>query len=101
VIVFGGHEDIAVEPGDFLLPALGDWILRGAQAFDATSSKNGIGKSRKSTISASISSRPAAISWIHCGLVAEAGSAGGADNDRDLELLMAALSGVTNSTEAK
>ena len=28
MIVFGGHEDIAVEPGDFLLPALGDWILR-------------------------------------------------------------------------
>src|SRR6478736_6450202 len=86
VIVFGGHEDIAVEPGDFLLPALGDLILRRCPSI-----RRYLVKERHWEIAQiddfglHIVTPGGNILDPLRRLVTEAGSAGRADNDRDLE----------------
>ena len=86
MIVFGGHEDIAVESGDFLLPALGDWILRGRPGI-----RRNLIKERHREIAQiddfglHIVTPGGNILDPLRRLVTEAGGAGRADNDRDLE----------------
>ena len=97
MIVFGSHENITVELGDLLLPALADRILR----------------RRPSVCRHLIEERHRKIAQVdNLGfdivaqsgntldplrrLVAEAGGAGGTDDDGDLELAHGSLSLVTN-----
>src|SRR5262249_4608685 len=86
VIVFGGHEDVAVEPGDLLLPALGHRILRrhpGVRSHFIEERHRVV--AQIDDLGLDIVALFGDVLHPLRRLVAETGSAGGADDDRDLE----------------
>jgi hypothetical protein len=92
VIVFGGHEDVAVELRDLLLPALGNRVLRGRPGIRRHLIEEGHRKvAQVNNFRVDIAALGRNILDPLRRHVAEACGARGADDDRDLEFAHGSL----------